>query len=598
MPHIACRVTGLCLLGLFGLGAALTADRLPFRHYQTEDGLPQSQVLALLEDSRGELWVGTWSGAARFDGVRFHFLGLRSGLPSSFVFDLVEDAAGDLWIAAGSGLAHLAAGQRQEVTTVAYPLFPAPDASSVRDLFIDRNGILWAAALLGGVAYLSGGEPIRIRTPEIDNDAQQVFAETAGGELVVSTLQGLFTLDGESSRRWRSAPGPWNEPTTMVAALPDDTLLFATRDRLWRWHGDRAVEIRHRGEAIGLGRSAMVDRQDKLWITTGAGLYRQLPGEDVVRLGRAQGLRHEERFYTLLEDRESNVWFGSDAGLTLFPGDLFRIFLPQDGLTNPSVWSIGLDADGSLLAGTSGGVYRFDGRRFTVLPNSAPLHDQMIRAIVADPEGRLWIGTRNNGLFVRHGQTWRHFVPPEFPAQRIYGMLCDSAGAVWIATRRGLARFAGDELDFWDHRHGLPDDVVLRVGEDPSGHIVAATAEGMVRLEHGRFVEPPEFAELDGVAVRAFVYGRDGTLWVGTDGRGLYRRSGDAWEVLHANEQAGGGQSAPSNDFTWGLIEDAQGRIWVATNRGLDLFTGERWINFSKRDGLIEDEIAAFAALA
>ncbi|MEM7355273.1 MAG: triple tyrosine motif-containing protein, partial [Acidobacteriota bacterium] len=47
-----------------------------------------------------------------------------------------------------------------------------------------------------------------------------------------------------------------------------------------------------------------------------------------------------------------------------------------------------------------------------------------------------------------------------------------------------------------------------------------------------------------------------------------------------------------------GLIEDAQGRIWVATNRGLDLFTGERWINFSKRDGLIEDEIAAFAALA
>ena len=599
MPRFPSRLAATFLAGFLGLSSVLAAGRLPFRHYQTEDGLPQTQVLSLLEDSRGELWVGTWSGAARFDGLQFRSLSLRSGLPSSFIFDIVEDADNNLWFAAGSGLARLEADQRQRVTTVAYPLFPNPDTSSVRDLLIDRNGVLWAAALLGGVAYLDGETPVRVAAPELDNDALQVFAETAEGELLLGTLEGIFAVERDASRRWNTSAGPWNLPITMVFAAPDGSLLFSTTESLWRWNGERATEITYRRQPIGASRSAAIDSHGSLWIATDAGLYRRTGSGETVRLGLAQGLRHEDRFYSILEDREGNVWFGSDGGLTLFPGDLFRIYLRDDGLRNESVWSLGLDADGSLLAGTSEGVFRFQDQRFAPLPEPNPLHDQMVRAIVADLDGRLWFGTRNNGLFLRDGASWRHLLPPEFPAYRIYGMICDPQGAVWIATRRGLARYVGDELDFWDHSDGLPNDVVLRVGLDPRGRTVVATAGGLVRLENGRFVIPPEFQLLAGVAVRAFVYGRDGTLWVGTDGRGLYRKSGEDWRVLLAEEShSGRARGGPSNDFTWGLIEDAQGRIWLATNLGLDLFTGERWINFSKRDGLIQDEISAFAALA
>ena len=599
MARRSCRVAAVLLAGLLGLGSPLPAGRLPFRHYQTADGLPQTQVLSLLQDSRGELWVGTWSGAARFDGAQFRYLTLRSGLPSSFIYDIVEDRTQNLWFAAGEGLARLDAGERARARTVAYPLFASPDNSSVRDLHVDRHGVLWGAGERGGVAYLEHEEAIRVATPDLLDDSLQVFAETAEGDLLLGTREGLFQIEDGVSRRWQSRAGPWNRPISMVYAAPDGSLLFSTADSLWRWHGDRASEITYRGRPIGMGRSAVVDTPGNLWVGTAAGFYRQQKSDAVVRLGLAEGLRNEDRFYSLLEDREGNLWIGSDGGLTLFPGDLFRIYLAADGLSDESVWSLGLDGGGRLLAGTSDGVFRFDGRRFAPLPEPNPLRGKMVRAIVTDDGDRLWFGTRNNGLYRWDGGSWRHFLPPEFPAHRIYGAFRDSRGALWFATRRGLARFSGGVFEVWDHRYGLPADLVLMVGEDLDGRVVAATTTGMARLEDTRFVVPPELERLAGLSVRAFVYAGDGTLWAGTDGRGLFRRSGGRWSHLPADRDAPeGSRNTPSDDFTWGLIEDRGGRIWLANNHGLDLWTGERWINFSKRDGLIEDELAAYAALA
>ena len=599
MARRARYVVGWILAGCFGLGTGLSAERLPFRHYQTADGLPQTQVLALLQDSRGELWVGTWSGAARFDGAQFRDLSLPSGLPSSFIFDIVEDAAQNLWFAAGNGVARLPADQRSRVTTVADPLFPSPDNSSVRDLFIDRRGVLWAAGERGGIAYFEQDQVIRVPAPDIPNDSLQVLAEGTEGDLLIGTQEGIFQVDGGASHRWRQDAGPWNEPITMIHALPDGSLLFSTADQLWHWNGSRASAIHHRDQAIGMGRSATTDSSGHLWVAAAGGLYRQQTDSSVMRLGLEAGLRNDERFYSLLADHEGNLWIGSDGGLTLFPGDLFRIYLAADGLSDESVWSIGQGAQGQLLVGTSNGVFRFDGQRFTPLAQPNPLHGKMVRAIVSDARGRLWLGTRNNGLLRWDGTNWRHFQPPEFPAQRIYNALRDSRDDLWFATRRGLIRFSGDRFEVFDHRRGLPDDVVLMVGEDPEGRIVAATAAGMVRFAGSEFVVPPEFEALREVSARAFVYASDGSLWVGTNGRGLFRRSDGQWNIQLADRDAKGSlRNTPSDDFTWGLIEDQNARIWLATNRGLDLWDGERWVNFSKRDGLIEDELSAYAALA
>jgi len=582
---------GLSFFGWLLLAAAIPVSgaRLPFRVYRNADGLPQSQVMALVQDRRGEIWVGTWCGAARYDGARFRYLGERQGLPSNYVYDIVEDHSGDLWLAAGHGVVRMAAADLSKPAEVVELLVPPPKDSSVRDLYVDRAGVLWAATKGGEVARRAGKSFEFISCPEIDTDALEVIAESESGELVVGTDNGLYRIDGKTSRKWNASDGPWNQAIRMVYRASDGPLWFATESAVWRWSGGEAVELRDSaGASIGLARAALTDRRGRLWIATEKGLYRSgLDG--VFRFGLSEGVSND-RIYRILEDREGDLWFGTDNGLTKYPGDMFRTFLPEDGLPSTSVWSVAVDSNGRLIAGTKDGAARFNGVRFEPLPSPNPLHDKTVRCIVDDGAGSIWFGTRNDGLFRWDGRTWRQFRPPDFPDFRVYGSFRDRRGDLWFGTRVGLARWHGNGFDLWRRSDGLPDDTVWMIREDPNGRIVVSTDRGLARLEGNRFVVPPELARFSEYEVRSFAYQPSGVLWVGTNGQGLFCNPGGSWK----NYGAGAG---PSDDFVWGLIADSSGRIWVATNHGIDLFDGKTWINFSERDGLLSDEIAVNAAI-
>ena len=96
------------------LSAAPAAQVLPFRSFGTREGLPHENVAALLEDSRGFLWIGTWEGLACFDGAGFESYGAAEGLTSSVPFVIAEDGRGDVWFGVhGAGVARIA--ERQEI---------------------------------------------------------------------------------------------------------------------------------------------------------------------------------------------------------------------------------------------------------------------------------------------------------------------------------------------------------------------------------------------------------------------------------------------------------------------------------------------------
>ena len=80
------------------------AERLPWRTYTTDDGLPSNTVQKILRDSNGYLWFGTDRGLARLDGRTFTGYGPEHGIASRGIHDLVEANSGDLWMAGRAGL--------------------------------------------------------------------------------------------------------------------------------------------------------------------------------------------------------------------------------------------------------------------------------------------------------------------------------------------------------------------------------------------------------------------------------------------------------------------------------------------------------------
>ena len=96
---------------LSALSLHLCAVRYPFINYRSSDGLPQSNVTAMLQDPDGYIWIGTQSGIGKFDGTRFEIITTREGLAGNYITDLELARDGDIWIASQEGLNQVHAGR-------------------------------------------------------------------------------------------------------------------------------------------------------------------------------------------------------------------------------------------------------------------------------------------------------------------------------------------------------------------------------------------------------------------------------------------------------------------------------------------------------
>jgi ligand-binding sensor domain-containing protein len=159
-------------------------------------------------------------------------------------------------------------------------------------------------------------------------------------------------------------------------------------------------------------------------------------------------------------------------------------------------------------------------------------------------------------------------------------------GVVWAATSQGLSRFDGQIWMTWTSGYGLPDDFVTAVAVGPDGTVWAGTLRGAARLQ----VSSLRFQVVEGVgqdAITALAVAPDGTAWLGTYG-GLIRIPASA-----ANPQTfrQADSDLPADQIS-ALAVTPDGAVWIGTSgQGLARFDGQRWLAFSKQDGLADDFI-------
>jgi len=148
----------------------------------------------------------------------------------------------------------------------------------------------------------------------------------------------------------------------------------------------------------------------------------------------------------MAEDRQGHVWFGTNQGLSRYRDGRFDLFTVENGLGSNQIRSIRQTRDGTLWVGTSSGLGRFDGQRFHAIE---ALSHQAVYAIHEDEavDGLLWLGTSGNGVVRLEGDQSTAFTTEVgFFDDLIRGILEDDFGWLWIATSRGIIRVSKEAL--------------------------------------------------------------------------------------------------------------------------------------------------------
>ena len=252
-----------------------------------------------------------------------------------------------------------------------------------------------------------------------------------------------------------------------------------------------------------------------------------------------------------------------------------RIRRQEDGLPSDSVTAIVQTRDGFLWLGTSAGLVWFDGVKFTKINLNDSVTDNpvFVTALCEDGDSHLWIGTQQNGLFqLAQGRLWHYGRQEGLLDDHVTSLAADNRGQVWIGSKSGLSLWTGQKFRSFTTRDGLPDESVSGLNVARSGTVWITTRTGMCRFIDGHIAPYAFQTESQGRSPEYLgaYEDRHGNLWAFGDTYLINLAEGKRFNYFRSSESA--------SVRIWSLCEGRDGRIWIGTSgRGLFCFEDNRF---------------------
>jgi ligand-binding sensor domain-containing protein len=582
-----------------------------FGHISIEQGLSQSSVFSVFQDSKGFLWFGTLDGLNKYDGYKFTVYRSDPRDPNTL------------------------------------------SNNTIVRIFEDTEGFLWIGTLGGGVNRFDEASERFIRyrhdpkdSTSLSNDNVRSIMQDSRGTVWIGTGNGLNRFDAASNsfRRYeagaRSTNGLSNSVIWSIYEAPSEpgVLWLGTFDGLNRFDVSRGSWSVYKHTPSDPGSlsnnyvwSIIAQDSDRLWIGTnnGLNLFSKKTGRSVryVRESRSDKSISGNNVWSLWKDRTGIVYAGTlDGGLNRIvpgkgPADVSFIRYMHDpadpnSLSHNYIWSIYQDRTGIIWLGTDVGINTLD-------PNAAKfihfksepfdrysLSNNEVTAILRDRSGVLWIGTRDglNRLDDASGRFIHYRNDPHDPnsisSNYIRSLYEDRRGTLWIGTNGGgLNAFDRRSGTFRNTANGritssISSNDITHISEDAGGILWLGTLAGLNRFDPltGKVKFYAKDRNDSASVSHDYVYTvhqtGDGTMWIGTLGGGLNRFDPAAGRFEHFMENAHDTTSL-SNNNVWCIHQDRRGDLWIGTNNGLNKMDRQRktFTQYGEKDGLVNNVI-------
>jgi ligand-binding sensor domain-containing protein/signal transduction histidine kinase len=650
-----CAIRTLLLAAFLQMSLSGIAQKqhIRFEHFGSNDGLSQSNVTCILQDSRGFMWFGTRDGLNKYDGYRFTVYKNdpqdKSSLSNNTIEALAEDGSGNIWVATWGGGLNKFDWNKGKFTHYIHeennPNSISSDFIRASSMIKDSEGNLWIGTH-AGLNMFDQKTNRFIRYIQDKNNSKSI-----GGNDVTTIL--------EDSRH-----------NLWVGSENGGLNLFNKKDKTFtRFQHDPKDKLSLGNNNV---KAIYEDSRQRFWVGTHGGgleLFDRATGKfnHFINDTRDQNSLSHNAIMAINEGPEGHIWIGTEnGGLNIFNPEtgIFGHYTQDDidktSLNNNSIYSLYKDTHKNMWIGTfSGGINLVskDANKFTSYQRNASdysLNNNSIFSIYEDAENNLWIGTDGGGvnLFDRKTGKFSYFKHDKNNKNSICGnyvlkVTGDDKNNLWIGTwGDGLTVFNRKNNAYKNFNHN-PDDPssissnnCWTILQDSKGNIWIGTKGGGLNLYNAaqdnfiRYVyDPNNPSGINRNGVNSIYEDSKGGFWIGTDGGGLNlldRTTGKfthflhdekknslshdivncIFEDSHANLWIGTDVGLncldrKTNKFTTyltsdglpnntiqGILEDAAGNLWISTNKGLSKFMPgtKKFKNFTTGDGLQSDE--------
>ncbi|MGE5393484.1 MAG: two-component regulator propeller domain-containing protein [Candidatus Saccharibacteria bacterium] len=616
----------LILYVLWGLITATgqTPSDIEFDRYTTRDGLSNGYINAILQDSKGFVWIGTPNGLNRFDGITFknYYFDPKdtTSIPGSWVNSITEDAHGNLWLMTSNGICVYNREKDNFSRKLAVVNENVLTGYSFYTCMIDSKGYMWVAAsnmeifrfkLYDNPEVQSGlmhAEMYKIDEQDVDdNYKNNIFSivEDQESRIWLSTYSNkLFYLDRTINK---FVAQPINVPEVakfsnkrkiMIKDSSGDLFITIEDGGLLQFNKDRNICKLYTPSVSGNGPKGKVlfavaeDSEQRIWVGD-----RDFEGISIFdkKTGKFTHCHADEwnpyslvtnKINCIYRDHVGDMWVGTIIGISKYsPGkSKFKRFISNSNipnqLSNNNTLCFAEGKGNVIWIGTDGGgLNKLDRKTglFTCFQhqegNKNTLSSNAVISVCEDHEGTVWMGTYHGGVAkLKDGKLSAYLPDPKNPyalsSRNVWYVMEDSKQNIWAGTLdKGIELFHRGTGWFYNYSYkakdstGLCNNTINCIYEDSKKHLYVTTSHGVSILDLNAY----DFTKApDSLRFTNLYYSKKG--------------------------------NSISSDNVYCVREDNDGIIWFGTlSSGLDRYdpVSKTFTNYSINDGLPGNSITS-----
>ena len=530
---------------IFLCGLNSFSQTFNFKNYNTEQGLPQSQVLSIYQDKHGNMWFGTnYGGVGKYDGNKFSTISDKDGLIDNVVFSIIENDKDELVFGTSKGLS-------------VYNGFSFKN-------YNEKDGLSnsWIFKLV--------------------NDGDKTW---------IGTQEGVYILQDQKIRRFRFDSILDKASVFSIFIDSKKRLWFATTNDGAICYNPANSSFIHFDKTNGLPENFVFSFSEnpnkEILIGTVAGLN-IVDKDDKLKTCDYIPLQNNIGFRSMIISSKNEHWYGTASdGLIKYANGKLSRFNMGNGLTSNAMMSLFIDREGNLWIGTDGsGVYKYSNNRFVSYSKTNGLPENYVNAVTQDKQGNYWVALRNNGVCKINDKELINYQidrkrPNDIPDNDITCIISTADDKLFLGTRDGLCIYEKGSFRTIAES-GFRHKYILSLFEDKQKNIWIGTTEGLYKYQNNVLIEEKAVNALKQSGLQFLILcitqDQTGAIWLGTE-YGVIKFDGT--NITLFNEK---------NNFitkrVLSAIVDAKNNVWFGTEEGVYNYDNKSFTRISQKNGL------------